>query len=61
MDFITDNGEKYIQISNQSHLDELIDLFAQNELIANKFKFSDRDFFITLLESLRKRIRLCMD
>lgn len=53
MDFITDNGEKYILISNQSHLDELIDLFAQGELIANQFKFSERDFFITLLESLK--------
>lgn len=53
MDFITDYGEKYILISNQSHLDELIDLFAQRELIANQFKFSERDFFITLLESLK--------
>lgn len=53
MDLITDKGETYFLISNQSHLDELIDLFTQRELFANLFKFSERDFFITLLESLK--------
>lgn len=52
MDFITDKDEKYILISKQSHLDELMNLFAQREIFANQFKFSDKELFITLLESL---------
>lgn len=52
MDFITDKDEKYILISKQSHLDELINRFTERELFANQFKFSERDFFIALLESL---------
>lgn len=52
MDFITDKDEKYILISKKSDLKELMNLFDQGEIFANQFKFSDRKFFINLLESL---------
>ena len=53
MEYITEKNEKYVFVSKQVHLDELCDSFAQGELFANKFKFSERDFFISLLKSLK--------
>lgn len=52
MDFITDNDEKYILISKKSALKELTNLFDEGEIFANQFKFSNRKFFISLLETL---------
>ncbi len=53
MEFISDKDEKYVLISKQSHLDELIDRFAQRELFSYQFRFSEREYFIGLLEALK--------
>lgn len=53
MEFITDKDEEYALISKQSDLDELINRFNQQELFSFQFKFSERDYFISLLESLK--------
>ena len=53
MEYITDNGEQYILISKQCDLDELIDRFTQRELFAYQFRFSEREYFIGLLEALK--------
>jgi hypothetical protein len=53
MEFIIDKDEEYALISKQSDLDELINRFNQQELFAFQFKFSERDYFISLLESLK--------
>ena len=53
MEFITEKGEEYILVSNQTHLEELITRISEQEQFAYQFKFSDRGFFIALLESLK--------
>ncbi len=53
MNFITDKNEKYILISKQSDLDELINRFVQQELFAYQFRFSEREYFIGLLKALK--------
>jgi len=45
-------AKSIIIISEQSHLDDLIDRFTKGQLFANQFKFSERDFFTALLEFL---------
>ncbi|GEP52748.1 hypothetical protein FNO01nite_34200 [Flavobacterium noncentrifugens] len=50
---MTENGEEYILISEQSHLDEIINRIYEQKPFANQFKFSKRDFFIALLELLK--------
>ncbi|MDD2793674.1 MAG: DUF2867 domain-containing protein [Sediminibacterium sp.] len=52
MNFITEKDEKYVLIANRTDLDELINQFKQRELFAYQFKFSERELFINLLESL---------
>jgi hypothetical protein len=53
MKAITENGEKYMLVSKQSDLDELIKGIFGQRPFANQFKFSERDLFIRLLESLK--------
>lgn len=53
MEFITEKGEEYILVSNHTHLGELINRISEQEQFAYQFKFSEREFFITLLESLK--------
>lgn len=53
MEFITEKGEEYILVSSHTHLEELITRISEKEQFANQFKFSDRDFFVMLLESLK--------
>ncbi|MDF0693241.1 hypothetical protein [Aquirufa ecclesiirivi] len=53
MEFISDKDEKYVLISNQSDLDELINRFTHRELFAYQFRFSEREYFIGLLEALK--------
>lgn len=53
MEFISDKDEKYVLISKQSDLDELIDRFAEQELFAYQFRFSEREYFIHLLKTLK--------
>lgn len=52
MEFITENGQDYALISKQSDLDDLINQITKEESFAYLFKFSERNFFISLLESL---------
>lgn len=52
MEFIIENEEEYILISEQSHLDELVNRVVEENQFAKQFKFADRKFFISLLESL---------
>lgn len=53
MEFITDKDEKYVLISKPSDVDELMGRFAQQELFAYQFRFSERDYLISLLEALK--------
>lgn len=55
MEFITEKGEEYILVSKDSHLEELVTRISDREKFAYQFKFSERDFFIKLLESLKIR------
>lgn len=52
MEFILEKGEEYILISEQSHLNELVNRINNGIFFAYKFKFSDRKLFISLLESI---------
>lgn len=52
MKFKTQNGEEYILISHQADLVELINRISSSKEFACLFKFSEREFFNTLLESL---------
>ena len=53
METIFENGEEFILVSNLNHLKELQDRIASLKPFAEKFKFSNRDIFIDLLESLQ--------
>lgn len=55
MEFKTENGQEYALISKQSHLTELLNRISKSEPFAYSFKFSERDLFISLLESLKVR------
>jgi hypothetical protein len=46
------NDENYITISDDTQLNNLIEEIKGNYLFGKQFKFSDRVFFLTLLESL---------
>src|SRR4051812_30661743 len=53
MEFITEKGEEYILISSRTHLVELINRISEQKQFAYRFRFSEREFFVTLLESLK--------
>lgn len=53
MNFITENDEDYILISDESHLDEVKSRISALTPFADKFKFSKRELFIKLLEILK--------
>lgn len=46
------NDDKYISIKNQADLDYLIERIIKGPMFANKFKFTDRNYFVSLLETL---------
>lgn len=46
------NNEKYEFISNQTDLDNLISAIKNGKSLAVEFKFTERDYFIALLEAL---------
>ncbi len=52
MKFRTENGEKYILISDRADLEDLISQINANKEFAYLFKFSEKELFIGLLESL---------
>lgn len=49
MKFITEKDEEYVLISSESDLEELLRQISDKPIFAYLFKFSDRDFFISLL------------
>lgn len=53
MESITENGREYFLIHDQYDLDELIHRISVEKDVANLFKFSERNFFIALLETLK--------
>jgi hypothetical protein len=53
MKTIAEKDEQYILVSDQSDLDEIIDHITNQKPFANQFKFSERGFFIDLLEALK--------
>ncbi|MDQ7948453.1 MAG: hypothetical protein REI78_02610 [Pedobacter sp.] len=52
MEFITEKDERYVLISNQENIDEIVDQISQGIRFAHLFKFSERKLFISLLELL---------
>lgn len=52
MEFITENGKEYILVSKQAHVEEIVNRMVKQEPFAEQFKFSERDLFIALLESV---------
>lgn len=48
-----ENEDKYIHIKNQDDLDYLIMRINEGPQFANELKFSDRNYFVALLESLK--------
>jgi len=52
MEFVTEKDERYILISNQTQLEEIVTEITQRIEFAHLFKFSERDFLVALLESL---------
>ncbi len=53
MEFTTENGEEYVLISKHSDLDEIVNRISGQKPFANQFKFSERDFFVILLDYLK--------
>ncbi|MDR6569160.1 hypothetical protein [Chitinophaga ginsengisegetis] len=53
MEFITENGKEYILVSKQAHVEEIVNRMVKQEPFAEQFKFSERDLFIALLESVK--------
>jgi len=49
---MNEKNEKYIFISKQTDLDNLIERIDKGPLLAEEFKFTKRKYFITLLKSL---------
>ncbi len=49
----TENDDEYILISGHADLEELTTRMIENEEFACQFKFSERELFTTLLESLK--------
>jgi hypothetical protein len=49
MEFRIENGEEFILISKQSDLEELLIQINDKPIFAYLFKFSDRDYFVSLL------------
>jgi len=47
-----ENDDKYIYISSQSDLDYLIRRINNGPKVAHEFKFTERDYFISLFEAL---------
>lgn len=56
MKIFNEKDEKYVIISNQEDLKELLEKFIQKELFAYKFKFESREYFLELLSLLHIRI-----
>lgn len=52
MEFITEDGEKYILVSKQIHLEEIVNRINEREPFAHQFKFSEGELFFELLESI---------
>ena len=52
MESIVENGEEYILISKQSHLDEILTRVSEQRPFADRFKFTDKELFVKLLKSL---------
>lgn len=53
MEFITEKGEEYILVSGNANLVELVNRIFEREEFACQFKFSEREFFVTLLDLLK--------
>ena len=53
METIIENNKEYVLVSNDSDLKELINQISKKRSFATLLKFSDREFFITLLDSLK--------
>lgn len=49
MEFIIEKGEKYMLVSNDADLKELVERISTHEEFAYLFKFSQREFFVNLL------------
>lgn len=52
MEFLTENGERYILISSQLQLEEVVAKIEKKVEFCHLFKFSERDLFVSLLKSL---------
>ena len=53
MDFISKDGEYYALISRQSDVDNIAKKITEQEPFAHLFRFSDRQFFVNLLEAIQ--------
>lgn len=49
---MTESDDKYIYVNNKSDLDDLTNQIAGGKLLANEFKFTERDYLIDLLGAL---------
>lgn len=49
MEYITEEGEEFILVSNYTHLEDLINRILKLEQFACQFKFSKRELFVNLL------------
>lgn len=53
MKLITEDGEKYLLVSNQSNVEEIVNRINEREPFAHQFKFSEEKLFCELLESIK--------
>lgn len=49
---MADKDEKYVWISNDAQLNDLLDQISKKHLFGKQFKFTERELFVTLLEKL---------
>jgi len=52
MESITENGEKYMLVTSDTDLKELVDRILNREVFAYLFKFAERDYLVRFLESI---------
>ena len=53
MEFTIENGEKYVLVSDQGAVEEVVNSISGAKPFANQFKFSSRELFVALLETLQ--------
>ena len=53
LDLITEDGETYVLVSSHMHIQEIVNRIIGKDSLAYRFRFSERQLFISLLQELQ--------